>query len=207
MNSYEQLSRKPTTKQMFDLAAGVMCLAKDQGKLRESSNPAKKAKLFVSEGIEKMRVDEPGYTLQRFIGSVNRYGNGQHRSWSMRLIERFWAVEYYAASEVVDGEERIKFADTISTTYKFEWNSDEVTKASRQIALKSEGKEETNNTYLSTGEDWRSGPIDPILAAPDIWHAANQVSIVSQADSTRLLRDVRNFSAACRTGSLAVLGQ
>lgn len=206
MNSPEHFISKPTTKQVFDLAAAAMCLAKDQGKLRESRNPDKKAKLFVSEGIEEMKVDEPGYTLQRFLGSVYRYGDGQNRHWSMRLVERFWAVEYYEPSEITDPSVKIKHADTIRTTYKFEWNSDEVTKADRITRLKSEGEEEVDNTDLGTEEDWRSGPLDPIFTAPDIVHAANQLSIVSQADATRLLRDVRSFSAACRTGSLAVSG-
>ncbi len=177
MNSPE-INANPSPNQAFELAAIAVCLAKNQGKLRESKK-FENAQLFVPEQIDDINFenDRVKGTTHMFAGYVARRGYARHRIWNLWLVEKFWTDDH--------GQ-----TDAYRTTYNFEWNTEEVVTSHRVIAAPQE--EET--VY-----DADRITVDSAEFNGDWLNAKYQMITVSRADCSMLLRELRVFSQFSQT--------
>ena len=169
----------PRPEQMFKLAAAVVCLARDQGK-KKASSQVERAHILLPNKLEtRVEDDEGQYThhvTHRFTGRIGRIG---YRRWSMRMTEPYW----------VNSEEE---TSSYRSFFAFEWTDKDVVMASKRVAVDmSELDEDPVPDY-----GLQPATIDPAIFQPDLVNAVSQNEIVSAADCDRLIDDVREFGAA-----------
>ncbi len=169
-----ELFTPPEPAQMFSIAAIAVCMARDQGKLRESRK-VDNARLFLPKYIDKIDITADDYktTTQSFIGRVARHGAGKNRSWTMQIVEKLWISEEEGAD------------DTLRITHAFGWNADAVTLSKRTL----QAKENTEDIY-----DVDYFPDDDPIFYPDLLHGIGQMEVVTQADCVDLTQSLRAFS-------------
>lgn len=174
MKRYEDYSAKPKPDQMFQLASIVVCLAKEQGKLRPHKN-AERTHFFLPHELETLDFDEEEgfrHNVHRYIGRVGKTG---FQKWTMRIAEPYWVT----GADGVDG---------YRSSYMFEWRKHSVDTALHSIHVHQEVSEPS---LIPSAPDL--GELQP-----DFLHASLQFEQVSKHDCSRLISDVSSFSNASR---------
>lgn len=168
-----EIKTNPTPDQMFELSAIAVCLAKNQDKLSPSIK-FDNAQLFIPEKQDDLIFEEDRFksTTHMFAGRVARSGYSRHRSWSMRLVEKFWVED--------DGQ-----SDASRTTYRFEWNNDSVVVANRIIIA----PQEEEVIYDADRITPDKSEFDPAWI-----NARYQMAAVTEADCAILVKELRLFS-------------
>lgn len=177
-----EIHNKPTPDQMFKLAAIAVCLAKDQGKLKESSQN-NNAHIILPNELSSVEMHDDGdYTSQvsRFTGRVARVG---YKQWSMRVVEQNW----YTSADKEDG---------FRESYRFSWTSDYVSLNNRII------KPMTLQKEINPLEPYAHDFADSMTNMESLY-AYQELSFVSEADCQKLIEDISSFSMS----SNAITGQ
>lgn len=176
MHSHE-IKNYPRPDQLFRLAAIGICLAKEQGKLKESRF-TERAHIFLSRDIETIEVhsnEDYKCSRHKFIGRIGRIG---YKHWSMRIAEPYWV-------SAEDGD------DGYRATYRFEWTNKNVFLAKKNMKAKHEGEEEIPIAELALDQ-----------LSPDFLHAVNEFQTVSEADCNQLISEMDRFSRTPNFGAL-----
>lgn len=171
-----EIETKPIPDQLFRLASIGVCLAKEQGKLKESRQ-ADNAHIFLAQDNEVIEVhDEEEYSrsTHKFIGRIARVG---YKRWSMRIAEPYWV-------SAEDGE------DGYRATYAFEWTDKETIFASKRMNAKA--PEENFMVDLKPEE------VDAAMLQPDFLHAVSEFETMSSADCVDLIKAMHEFSTGPR---------
>lgn len=167
----------PEPEQLFEIARIGICLAKEQGKLKESRQ-TDNAHIFLADELNYVEVkSEEDYqqTTHKFIGRIGRVG---FRHWSMRIAEPYWVSD--------EGGE-----DGYRLSYIFEWSDKEVLTAKRLMKAKSDPEDKPDDSVLLVqgGDDIQ----------PDFIYAVSQYESMSKADCEILISNIKDFSATSRT--------
>lgn len=168
-----EIKTKPSPDQLFRLAAIGVCIAKDQGKLKESTQ-ADNAHIFLSADAEVIEVhNEEEYlrSTHKFIGRIAKIG---YKRWSMRIAEPYWI----SASDGDDG---------YRATYSFEWTNKETVYARKHMHARGAWEGVLISGLLPER-------IDEIMYEADFLHAVNEFETVSGADCGELVRAMDDFS-------------
>ena len=167
----------PEPEQLFEIARIGICLAKEQGKLRESRQTYN-AHIFLADELSYVEVkSEEDYqqTTHKFIGRIGRIG---FRHWSMRIAEPYWVSD-------TDGE------DGYRASYIFEWTDKGVLQAKRRMKAKSDPDDSPDDSVLlqQSGSDIQ----------PDFLHAVTQYETISKADCGELILAMKEFTDVSRS--------